>query len=111
MPFTDKTVREIVAAFEHDRKKKGVKERIIFDGELKGFGFRLQGNSRTWIVQYRVGLQQRRFKIGPWPSVSPSEAFSKARKIIGGKWTGEDEQAKKLDRREKDKHTLQVVGW
>jgi hypothetical protein len=111
MPFTDKTVREIVAAFEHDRKKKGVKERIIFDGELKGFGFRLQGNSRTWIVQYRVGLQQRRFKIGPWPSVSPSEAFSKARKIIGGKWTGEDEQAKKLERREKDKHTLQVVGW
>jgi hypothetical protein len=23
MPFTDKTIREIVAAFEHDRKKKG----------------------------------------------------------------------------------------
>jgi integrase len=109
MAFTDKTIREIVAAFEHDRRKKGVTERIKFDDELKGFGFRLQGDSRTWVVQYRVGLKQRRVKIGPWPAVSPSKAFAKAREIIGGKWTGEDEQAKKLDRREKDKRTLRAV--
>jgi integrase len=109
MTFTDKTIREIVAAFEHDRKKKGVKERIIFDDELKGFGFRLQGDSRTWIVQYRAGLKQRRVKIGPWPAVSPSKAFARAREIIGGKWTGEDEQAKRLDRRAKDKITLRHV--
>src|SRR6516164_8886753 len=109
MAFTDKTIREIVAAFEHDRRKKGVTERIKFDDELKGFGFRLQGDSRTWVVQYRVGLKQRRVKIGPWPAVSPSKAYARAREIIGGKWTGEDEQAKKLERRAKDKITLRVV--
>jgi integrase len=110
MTFTDNSIREIVAAFERDRKKDGVKERIVFDDELKGFGFRLQGDSRTWIVQYRAGLKQRRLKVGPWPAVSPSKAFARAREIIGGKWTGEDEQAKRLDRRAKDRITLRLVA-
>ena len=109
MTFTDKTVREVVAAFDRDRNKSGVKERIVFDDDLKGFGLRLQGNSRTWIVQYRAGTKQRRVKIGPWPGVSPSKAYARAREIIGGKWTGEDEQAKRLDRRAKDKITLRHV--
>jgi hypothetical protein len=62
-------------------------------------------------VQYRASAtKQRRVKIGPWPAVSPSKAYARAREIIGGKWTGEDEQAKKLDRREKDKRTLRVIA-
>jgi integrase len=109
MAFTDKDVREIVTAFERDRKAGKRTDKIVFDDELKGFGLRLQGDSRTWIVQYRAGLKQRRVKIGPWPGVTPSKAFARAREIIGGKWTGEDEQAKRLDRRAKDKITLRFV--
>jgi hypothetical protein len=43
----------------------GKSELIVFDDKLPGFGLRLRkGGKRTWIVQYRVGTQQRRKAIG-----------------------------------------------
>jgi hypothetical protein len=111
MIFTDKTIRELVTAFERDRKAGKRNEQIVFAKEPRGFGLRLQGDSRTWIVQYRATpTKQRRVKIGPWPSISVKQALARAHQIIGGKWVGEDEQAKRLDRREKDKITLRLVA-
>jgi hypothetical protein len=69
--FTTEYLAKIERDFEQARKN-GKCEQIIFDDQLKGFGLRLQGNSRTWIVQYRATpTKQRRMKIGPWPAVSP----------------------------------------
>ena len=54
MTFTDKTVREIVAAFDRERKKPdGKQDKILFDDE--GFGFRLQGDSRTGLSSTESG--------------------------------------------------------
>jgi hypothetical protein len=34
------------------------------DDDLPGFGIRLRGDSKRWIVQYRIGPQQRREILG-----------------------------------------------
>ena len=33
---------------------------VEWDDDLPGFGVRLRGDSKRWIVQYRVGPQDRR---------------------------------------------------
>jgi len=35
-----------------------------WDDELPSFGVRLRGRSRRWVVQYRVGTQQRELRGG-----------------------------------------------
>jgi integrase len=37
---------------------------VIWDDDLPGFGVRLRGNSKRWIIQYRAGRQQRREILG-----------------------------------------------
>ena len=76
MKFTKENIAKIEAEFER-RKQIGKNEYIEFDDQLKGFGLRLQGNSRTWIVQYRSGLKQRRVKIGPRPRYLPRTPMSR----------------------------------
>lgn len=39
-------------------------DHVEWDDDLPGFGVRLRGNSKTYLVQFRVGLQQRRESIG-----------------------------------------------
>jgi hypothetical protein len=106
-----KFTKESIAKIEADFTRAGEREQIVFDDQLKGFGLRLQGNARTWIVQYRTtDLKQRRVKIGPLAALSPKEAYDFARKIIAGRWKGEDEQEKRLDRRAKDRITMRLVA-
>ena len=39
----------------------GKNDHIEFDDDLTGFGLRLrEGGSRTYVVQYKLGTQQRR---------------------------------------------------
>jgi integrase len=39
-------------------------DHVEWDDDLPGFGVRLRGNSKTYLVQFRVGLQQRRESVG-----------------------------------------------
>lgn len=39
-------------------------DHFVWDDDLPGFGVRLRGNTARWIVQYRVGPQQRRESLG-----------------------------------------------
>ena len=39
-------------------------DHVFWDDDLPGFGIRLRGPTRRWIIQYRIGRQQRRESLG-----------------------------------------------
>ena len=79
MRLNDKTVTAFVPAL-----KVGQKEHIFFDDSLKGFGLRVrEGGGRTWVYQFKIGRQTRRWKIGTWPTLSASAARHEVTKPDG----------------------------
>lgn len=66
---------------------------ILWDGELKGFGLRLRGNSKTYIVQFKLGGrggQNRRVLLGKTTVLTPEQARDRARKILATVAEGRD---------------------
>jgi Arm DNA-binding domain len=53
---------------------------VYWDDTLPGFGCRLRGSSKTWVVQYRFGRQQRRESLGDIRKVKLEDARKAARK-------------------------------
>jgi integrase len=101
MKFDDKTITGLTI-------EAGKTERIEFDDDLPGFGVRLRaGGSRKWIVQYRVGKQQRRKTLG---TVSEAMNVAKARnaaaKDLATVTLGGDPQAHKVEQRAKSAETF-----
>ena len=45
-------------------------DQVFWDDEIPGFGVRLRGGTKRWLIQYRVGLQQRRESLGDVRRVS-----------------------------------------
>jgi len=85
----------------------GRADAIFFDDDLKGFGLRVRaGGKRTWIVQYRIGGQQRRMSIGTVHTLDPDRARREARERLAKVTLGGDPQADKLDLRARAKLTL-----
>jgi integrase len=79
-------------------------ERILWDGELAGFGLRLRpGGSRTFIAQYRAGGGRqgtsRRFTVGRFGTLTVDEARAAARQILSAAARGEDPSAAKTAKR------------
>jgi integrase len=58
-------------------------ERFEWDDDLPGFGIRLRGNSARWVVQYRVGVQQRRESLGDIRKVTIDAARKIAKARFG----------------------------
>jgi integrase len=89
-------------------------ERIFFDDMLPGFGLRLRrsGNKvlRSWIVQYRHAGKQSRMRLGDVDVVGTEQARIAARKILARVQLGEDPQADRADRREKDQFSFHKVA-
>src|SRR5208337_4768458 len=47
-------------------------DEIFFDDDVPGFGLRIRaGGKKTWILQYRVGKQQRRITLGAVNALDP----------------------------------------
>src|SRR4029077_1952017 len=42
----------------------GKNDYFEWDDALPGFAVRLRGQAKTWVVQYRIGAQQRRESLG-----------------------------------------------
>ena len=42
----------------------GKDDMVVFDDSLPGFGVRLRGKSKRWMIQYRFGAKQRRESLG-----------------------------------------------
>ena len=72
----------------------GKSELIEWDPSLPGFGCRVrQGGSRTWIVQYRVGSQQRRESLGDVRKVDLAAARKIAKQRFASVELGLDPRA------------------
>lgn len=83
---------------------KDGKEAILWDTELRGFGVRLQGSTKTYVLQYRIGsargAPQRRLTLGkhgsPW---TPDTARTEAKRLLGLVAAGNDPQAARHEAR------------
>src|SRR5262245_65758676 len=96
-------------------------ERLIECGLFKlgtilpaGFGLRLRRASRGrilrhWIFQYWQHGRTRRMIIGSADTVTPAQALERARKLHAKVELGDDPQAKKAERRERDSLSLRSV--
>jgi integrase len=72
MKFTKDTVAALTMP-------AGKTDHIAWDDALPGFGCRLRGENKVWIVQYRVGTKQRRESIGDTRKVKLDDARKIAR--------------------------------
>ena len=102
MKLTADTVAALVAP-------AGKADHFEFDDELPGFGVRLRRGSKRWVVQYRVGSQQRRESLGDVRKISIADARKIARQRFAQAELGVDPGAARLAARAQAM-TLAVVA-
>jgi integrase len=90
------------------------KQNILWDSAVAGFGVRiLAGGSKTFWFQYRPAggrsVSSRMVRIGPWPSVSPTDARKAARAYAGAVARGDDPAADKQEERQRASSTLRTL--
>ncbi|MDR1025872.1 MAG: integrase arm-type DNA-binding domain-containing protein, partial [Lactobacillus sp.] len=69
-----------------------------WDDALPGFGIRVRGTVKTWIVKYRNSEgRQRKMSIGRSTSTTPDEARALAKKYIGQVASGYDPAEGKIE--------------
>lgn len=85
----------------------GKSEIIVFDDAMPGFGVRLRaGGKKTFIVQYRVGKQQRRVTIASTDVMGVADARKAARQMLGQVASMDDPQVEKARKRRDANLTL-----
>ena len=100
MKLTDATVR--AASLPEGRR-----DVILFDDRLKGFGLRLQGASRRYLIQYRDALgNDRRFNIGSTHEVTAAQARETAAKLLAGIKLGKYPHIEREERRREAERQL-----
>jgi integrase len=88
MQLTDATVAAL-------KVPAGKVEHFVWDPDLPGFGVRIRALSRRWVVQYRVGGQQRRESLGDIRRVTLEAARKIARQKFAKVTLGQDPAAEK----------------
>jgi integrase len=73
----------------------GKQDHIEWDDGLPGFGVRLRGGSKRWVIQYRVGPQQRREALGDVRRVRLDDARKIARQRFAQVELGTDPAAER----------------
>lgn len=93
--LTKKFVDSIV---ENDHSK----EKVFWDDKLSGFGLRVQGKSRSYILYYRnLAGQQRKMTIGKANVLTPEQARENAKRYLFSLAQGEDPaQSKRMAKKE-----------
>jgi integrase len=93
MKFTATTTK-------HLRLPAGSRELIAFDDDTPGFGLRLRkSGARSWIVQYKLGAQNRRLTLGSTDLLDFTRARASARDVLAKVRLGEDPQSQKQQAR------------
>jgi hypothetical protein len=91
------TKRSVDAATPSD------KDTYLWDDELKGYGFKTTpAGKRVYLVQYRIGGRKgrvRRVTIGAHGTVTPEQARTEARKLLGQVAAGSDPAADRDNRK------------
>src|SRR5215469_8181216 len=88
MKFTTETVNAL-------RPPSGKGDHIYWDYDLPGFGVRLRGDTNRWVVQYRVGTQQRRESLGDVRKIRLDDARKIARQRFAQVELGVDPAAER----------------
>lgn len=74
---------------------KGKSDHFEWDDSLPGFGVRLRGKNRRWVIQYRVGRQQRRESLGDVRKIDLEAARKIARRRFAEVELGVDPAAER----------------
>ncbi|PDT57155.1 integrase [Bradyrhizobium diazoefficiens] len=90
--FTDTYVRRLSLP-------AGKSDHIAWDPDLPGFGVRLRTGKASYVVQYRVGIEQRRKSLGDVRKVTLEDARGIARKRFAQVELGIDPDAEEEKRR------------
>jgi integrase len=91
----------------------GKSEQFFWDDDLPGFGVRLRGGTKVWVVQYRAGGHQRRESLGDVRKVNLEDARKIARQRFAQVELGVDPAAERARARAEataTKLTLQSVS-
>jgi integrase len=76
-------------------------EFVIWDGDIPGFGLRiLPSGTKTYLVQYRVGIRSRKLSLGPYRVITPEQARTQAISVLAAVRNGEDPAAERRSRRD-----------
>ena len=106
MKITNATVAELALA-------DGKTDAIHFDDSLPGFGLRLRRSGdkvlRSWVAQYKRAGATRRVLLGSADLISAGKAREAAKTVLAKVAQGEDPQAERVERRQKDRLTLRSV--
>jgi integrase len=101
-----------VAALDLGSKR----DMIVFDDSMPGFGYRVRLGAggrvlKSWICQYKRAGVSRRLLLGSANVLGAEQARTMARKALGRVACGEDPQADKVERRDKDRLSFRsIVG-
>jgi integrase len=90
------------------------RDMIVFDDALAGFGFRLRAGAGgkvlcSWVVQYKRAGATRRLLLGSANVLGAEQARTMAKKALGRVANGEDPQAERAERRDKDRVSLRAM--
>jgi integrase len=88
----------------------GKREHFEWDPGCPGFGVRLRGDRRTWVVQYRVDRQQRRETLGDLRRVPLEAARKAARQRFAQATLGVDMAAERAKRRLETAQMQRTLG-
>src|SRR5262249_14546485 len=77
----------------------GKVDHFEWDNALPGFAVRLRGNAKTWVVQYRLGAQQRRESLGDVRRITLEDARKIARQRFAQVELGVDPAAERAQAR------------
>jgi hypothetical protein len=84
-------------------KKKGV-EYFAWDDQLRGFGVRVRpSGAKSYVVKYQAGSGRgaptRRMTLGPAGNLTPDEARTLAKRLLGSVAHGKDPAKEKAEER------------
>jgi integrase len=93
----------------------GKTDMIVFDNEVRGFGYRLRQGAggqllKSWICQYKRAGATRRMLLGSASVLGAEQARLQARKVLGKVALGEDPAGDRRDRRDKDRNIMGALA-
>jgi integrase len=107
MKLTAKTISAIALP-------RGKTDAIAWDDEIAGFGFRTRLGAggkvmKSWVLQYKHAGTTRRLLLGSAVVFSADQARAEARKARAKVELGQDPQADKSARRDKDRYVMRAI--
>jgi integrase len=88
----------------------GKSDHFVWDDGMPGFGVRLRGQNKTYVIQYRAGRQQRRESLGDVRKVTLEAARTIAKKRFAAVQLGDDPGAQRRAEREAANAVVLTLG-